>query len=70
MFSSQLNISLEPLSGKTAIVEISNPKGKVILIKSFENKISIDLTGKPKGIYVLKLLNNSEMIVRKVVLNN
>jgi hypothetical protein len=68
--SGLINISLDSFSGKKAMVEIRNPEEKVVLIKSFENKMIIDLTGKPMGIYILKLFNDHEMIVRKVVLNN
>jgi hypothetical protein len=68
--SGLINISFDVFSGKSAIAEIRNPEGKIILIKSFENKMSIDLTGNPRGIYIIKLLNDHEMIVRKVVLNN
>jgi len=65
-----INISLDAFSGKKVMVEIRNPEGKVIQIKSFENKISIDLTGRPMGIYIIKLFNDHEMIARKVVLSN
>jgi hypothetical protein len=68
--SGLMNIFLDAFSGKSAIVEIRNPEGKVVLIKSYENKMSIDLTGNAGGIYILKLFNDHEMIVRKVVLNN
>jgi hypothetical protein len=68
--SGLINISFDVFSGKSAIAEIRNPEGKIILIKSFENKMSIDLTGNPRGIYIIKLLNDREMIVRKVALNN
>jgi hypothetical protein len=68
--SGVINISPDAFSGRNATIEVSNPEGKVILIKSFENKISIDLSGKPVGIYIIKLIDDHEMIVRKVVLNN
>jgi len=61
-----INVSMDALPGKTAIVEIRNPEGRAILKKSFETNIGIDLTGKPRGIYVLKLFNDHEMIIRKV----
>ena len=63
-----MNIFLNEFPGKPAIVEIINPEGKVILTKSFENKISIDLAEKPRRIYIIKLFNDHETIVRKVVL--
>jgi hypothetical protein len=68
--SGLITISPGTFSGKNAMVEIRNPEGKVVLLKSQENINSIDLTGKPKGVYILKLFNDREMIVRKVVLNN
>ncbi|MEI7727737.1 MAG: putative Ig domain-containing protein [Bacteroidota bacterium] len=67
--SGVINISCDAFSGKPSMVEIRNTEGKAVLIKSFQNKMCIDITGNPKGIYLLKLLNDREMIVRKVVLN-
>ena len=61
---------MDAFAGISAIVEISNMEGKVVQIKSYENKMSIDLTGNPRGIYIIKLFNDHERIVRKVVLNN
>jgi len=68
--SGLINVSSDAFQGKPAMVEIRNPEGRVILIKSYENKMSIDLTGNPRGIYIIKLYNDHEMTVRKVVLNN
>jgi hypothetical protein len=65
-----INLLFDKFSGKNAMIEIRNPAGRVILVKSFENKIGIDLTGNPGGIYVIKLFNDQETVVRKVVLNN
>ncbi|MFZ4522555.1 MAG: putative Ig domain-containing protein [Bacteroidales bacterium] len=64
-----LNIFLEALVEKPAMVEIRDPEGKVILKEPFENKMGVDLTGKPGGIYILKLLTGHEVFIRKVVLN-
>jgi hypothetical protein len=68
--SGMINISLDESAGKMTTVEIRNPAGKLVMIKSFENKMGIDLTGKPNGIYILKLINDQAMNVRKVVLNH
>ncbi|MCX6273013.1 MAG: T9SS type A sorting domain-containing protein [Bacteroidetes bacterium] len=65
-----INIAFNSLSRKSATAEIRNPEDKLILSKSFKNKIIIDLTDRPRGIYVLKLHNDHEMIVRNLVLNN
>lgn len=65
-----VNIYSEVLAGKSATIEIISPDGKVILMKPFENNMTIDLTGRPVGIYILKLFNGHEMIVRKFVLSN
>jgi len=61
-----INISLNSLSGKTAIAEIYNVQGKVILIKTFINSIRIDMTGHPKGIYCIKLHMDNEINVYKI----
>ncbi len=66
----KINISLGAFAGKPANVEIRNQEGKIMLIKSFENKTGIDLTGKPGGMYILKLFNDRKMFFRKVILTN
>jgi hypothetical protein len=63
-----INISFDSFKGKNATFELRNPEGKILLMKSFENKMSIDLTGNPEGIYILKLHNDHVMIVRKVIM--
>ena len=64
-----INILNDAFSGQPAIVEIINAEGQIILSKSFENKMNIDLQGNPEGIYILILINDHKIIVRKVVLN-
>lgn len=68
--SGLLNICSDAFSGKPATVEIRNQEGKLIQLKSFENTTPIDITGEPGGIYILKLFNEREIFVSKVVLNN
>jgi hypothetical protein len=62
-----IKISTDEFSGKTVILEINNLEGKVILRDTFRNNTSIDLSSKPKGIYVIKLIDN-EIIVGKICL--
>lgn len=63
-----INISSGEFSDKLVFVEISNIEGKVILINAFKNDISIDLTSSPRGIYVLKLLLDNEVITSEIYL--
>ncbi len=64
----QINISSSELSGKIVILEISNLEGKVILKDTFVNDISIDFASKPKGIYVIKLFIDKEVITSNICL--
>jgi hypothetical protein len=61
-------LASETCAGKDATVEICNPAGKCVLKKPFVNNMCVDLTGSPKGIYILKLADDDGMIVRRVVL--
>ncbi|MBK6345134.1 MAG: T9SS type A sorting domain-containing protein [Bacteroidales bacterium] len=63
-----INVALNTLSGKTAIAEVCNPEGKVILKNTFDSSFRIDITDKPKGIYLLKLMIDNEVIVSKICL--
>jgi hypothetical protein len=60
------NISLDPVSDETNRVEIQNIEGKVIFENAIKRNCSIDLTDIPKGIYILNLFYDSEIIHRKV----
>lgn len=62
----QINISLEALSSKTAIVEIRNLEGETILKNTFKNDIGINLADKPKEIYFVKLIIDNKTIMRKI----
>jgi hypothetical protein len=64
--SGTVTISLDEQSEETALVEISNPEGKLILRESFKNEVNADLAGNPKGIYFLKLLIDDAIMVDKI----
>ena len=66
--SGPINVSLDSFSEKLAIIEIRNSEGKIILSKRFKKETIFDLTTKPKGIYLIKLLVENEIIIRKVCL--
>ena len=61
-----INISLISLSGETAMAELYNLQGKVIRTNKFKKSIHMDMTDSPKGIYILKLLFDDEITVRKI----
>jgi hypothetical protein len=61
-----LNISLDEFSDEMAIVEICNMKGEMIQTSKFNNHITIDLTNEPKGIYIVGLYIENEIITSKV----
>jgi len=61
-----INVSLDDFSDKTALAEISNLMGEILHKKTFENSITMDLAGKPKGLYFLKLKIDNEVLIRKV----
>jgi hypothetical protein len=63
-----INISSNELSGKTVILEISNLEGKVIFKDTIVNNISIDISSRPKGIYVIKLIVDNEIITSNICL--
>jgi hypothetical protein len=55
-------------ASKTVSVEISNLAGKVIYRDKFKNRISIDLTSSPKGIYMIRLMSGNEIITGRICL--
>lgn len=63
-----INISLNSLPGKTAMVEISNMEGKIVHSKTFNKGIGIDMTDNPKGIYMIILIVDGEILVRRICL--
>jgi hypothetical protein len=63
--SGLINISLGILTGKTAIVEIRNPEGEVILKSTFLNSTLLNFSDKPKGLYLAKVSLDNGVIIRK-----
>ena len=61
-----INVSLEQPSDTKIHVEISNLEGNIIYSNEFYSDIMIDLTAKPKGLYVLKLYFENEIITSKI----
>jgi hypothetical protein len=66
--SGTINISFDRPSPKKALIEVCNLEGLIIQSHEFYNNIIIDLTTKPKGIYLIKLQSDNEITVRKVCL--
>ncbi len=66
--SGLINISLDLSREKMATFEIINLEGKVVLKDKFKNKMSIDLTSNPKGIYVIRIIACNEIITSKICL--
>jgi hypothetical protein len=62
------SISLGAFSGKKAIVEVTNFEGKIIQKDTFTENAAIDLTGNPKGIYILKLIIADGIFYKKICL--
>lgn len=63
-----VNISMDDLSGKTAMIEVVNNLGKQILAGTFQNTATIDLSSYPKGIYFISILIDGQVINKKVCL--
>jgi hypothetical protein len=64
--SGQVNISLNSLPAGIALAEVYNLQGKAIHKEAFRNSIRFDMTGRPKGVYFIKLLIDNEITVRKI----
>jgi hypothetical protein len=66
--NSKINITLGSLQYKTAIVVITDLFGKLISSDTFHNisSATIDLTGTPRGIYILSLSIDGEKINKKI----
>jgi hypothetical protein len=63
-----INISSDLSGKKMAMVEIINLEGKVVMQDAFKNKMLIDLTSNPKGIYVIRIIACNEIITSKICL--
>ncbi|MCX6285889.1 MAG: putative Ig domain-containing protein [Bacteroidetes bacterium] len=64
--SGLINLTLKSTAVNTAIAEVYNLQGKVIKTGTFNKCIRMDMTGNPKGIYILKLLIDDEISVSKI----
>ena len=64
----KINISFGPMQYKTALVKISDISGKLISSDTYHNlsNASIDLTGNPKGVYILNLRIDGEQLSKKI----
>lgn len=63
-----VNISMDDLSGKTVRLEVVNNIGKHILVSTFQNNATIDLSAYPKGIYFIRILVDGQVINKKICL--
>ncbi len=65
--NSVLNIELKDLSKSTEI-QLYDVKGKVVLEKYIDSRNERIITEKlPKGIYFLRINNNSKSVVKKII---
>ncbi len=64
--SGLINITLNSTAVNAAIARVYDLQGKVIKTATFKKSIRMDMTGNPKGIYIIKLLVDNEIIVRKI----
>jgi hypothetical protein len=62
-------ISLEEPSRKKAGIEISNLEGKKILSTEFYSEIVIDLSGKPKGFYFVRIIADDKIMTSRIIRN-
>jgi glutaredoxin-related protein len=64
--NNRLYINLK--DSKPASVQINNLNGQPLLLKQLNNQIeTIDISKFAKGIYLIKIIKNNTIIVRKVV---
>ena len=62
----QFSLSFPSSTCKMVIAEISNSEGEIILNRRVENGAKFDLTGNPKGIYILRFYLNNEIFCEKI----
>jgi hypothetical protein len=68
--SDQLNITFDNTVFKEAVVKITNIEGRYVYSNSFQStkKVTINLTGNPKGLYFVKLYLDGEMYTKEICL--
>jgi hypothetical protein len=59
-------IASDAFPAKTTRIEITNLAGKTVYKNTFITNTGIDLTAKPKGLYLLKLFNDQGVTCRKI----
>ena len=63
-----VTITSNVFKDKLVVIEIFDIHGKIIQTDTFRNKISLDLTSRPKGVYVAKMLIGNEIFIGKICL--
>lgn len=63
-----INITTKEFSPKYIIIEIRNMEGKIIHKDRFKNEIQIDLSAQPKGVYLIKIVNENEILTKSICL--
>jgi len=61
-----LYITTDKVPGEVIIAEITGLRGEFHLRKEFRKSFVLDLTGKPEGMYLLKLQTGDTIFIRKV----
>jgi hypothetical protein len=64
--SGMIYIASDAFPAKTTRIEITNLAGKTVYKNTFITNTGIDLTAKPKGLYLLKLFNDQGVTCRKI----
>lgn len=61
-----VNISLEGFETETGNAEVTSISGVLFLTQKFRNNVVLDLSDKPKGLYILKLQAGEDIFFRKI----
>ncbi|MCX6285892.1 MAG: putative Ig domain-containing protein [Bacteroidetes bacterium] len=64
-----VTIALDKLKDKLAVIELYSIKGEIIQTNTFKSSICLDLTTRPGGIYFVKVLVDSEILIGKICVN-
>ena len=59
-----LTISMDEPGDRFSLVRIYSAEGRLIQTNTFKNSIGIDLTTRPTGIYIVKVLNDNRVVTR------